>query len=229
MAKQTKGKKQSDYKSKKFVSAVRSIAMGTQETKQVVNSNQANHFHNGGVLHTGRPGLMINNLLATQQGIGDTKNTNKNRIGDTILPVGVKIMFQVVQPADRPNVSYKVWIVKHTSSTSPVSLATNPATNNLMLDSIDTERANPQLIKVFRFSGASYWTGDPGNSKEVCFHRKLWMKLPKKQYVYNGDNSESGKEYNLSVYVGAYDTAGTLVTDVICSSTITSVLYFKDA
>lgn len=215
----------------RFVKAVRAIAMGTQETKSAVNFNvNADHYHNGGALHTGQPGLMIANLLATQQGISDNINSNKNRIGDCILPVGVKLLFQIRQFTDRPNVNYKVWIVRHTSSVSPASLGMSGVTGNLMLDSVDTERADAKLIKVFRPpQGMSLWTGEPSTSKEVCYHRKIWMPLPRSQYSYNSDGSTAGKEYNLALYVGAYDTSGTLLTDVVCQSSVTSVLYFKDS
>lgn len=234
VAKKTYKKKRA-YKKKtygpKFVKAVRAIAMGTQETKSAVNfNNNVDHYHNGGVLHTGQPGLMLANLLATQQGISDNINSNKNRIGDCIMPIGVKLLFQIRQFSDRPNVSYKVWIVKHTSSVSPASLGLSNVTNNLMLDSVDTERADAKLIKVFRPpSGMSLWTGEPSTSKEVCYHRKIWMRLPRSQYSYNSDGATAGKNYNLALYIGAYDTSGTLLTDVVCQSSVTAVLYFKDA
>ena len=52
--------------------------------------------------------------------------------------------------------------------------------------------------------------------------------MPKTQYVYGGDDVQNGKSFNLAVYVGAYDSYGTLRTDIVSYVTATSVLYFKD-
>lgn len=216
--------------SSKQVSQIRKIAQTTQETKSAVQTSSGLQvYHNGGILHVGSPGKWIDNLMATGIGPTDDKSTFKNRIGDAVAPVGVKLLMQFRQPVDRPNTNFKVWIVKHMADVPPTSLGMNPITGNLMLDSVDTEKCNVVMTKVFKASGTNFWTGDPGNSKEMTFHRKLWMKLPNSQYTYNGDGSTLGKRYNLACYVGAYDTSTSLPTDVIGYCHLSSVFYFKDA
>lgn len=215
--------------SKKFVRVVRQIAQGTQETKQAQQNSGGNAvFHNGGIAHVGKPARWFENLMATNIGPTDQQGTIKNRIGDAVSPVGVKLLLQFRQPVDRPNVTFKVWIVKYISKLPPAGMDLMAQTGNLMLDSCDTEKMNPVLIKSFKTSN-DYWTGDPGSSKEVCFHRKMWISLPRSQYTYDGDDSAYGKRYNLAMYVGAYDTSGTLVTDIVGYCHATSIFYFKDA
>jgi len=223
-------KSKSSSFSSKQVSAIRKIAQTTQETKIAAQSSSGLAvYHNGGVLHPGQPARWFENLLATTQGPTDNKNSIKNRIGDSVAPVGVKLMMQFRQPTDRPNTSFKVWVVKHMGDVPPTSLGMNGITSNLMLDSVDTEKCNTVMVKTFKMSGSNYWTGDPGGSKEMTFHRKLWIKLPTSQYTYNGDNSPYGKRFNYSVYCGAYDSSGTLLSDIVGYAHFTSAFYFKDA
>lgn len=227
-------KNQTKYKSKGFsskqVSQIRKIAQTTQETKSATQTSTGLAvYHNGGITHPGKPARFLENLMATTIGPTDDKSSIKNRIGDAVSGYGIKLLMQFRQPVDRPNTNFKIWIVKHMADVPPVSLGMNPITGNLMLDSTDTEKCNVVMTKVFKASGTNYWQGDPGNSKEMVFHRKLWLKLPNSQYTYNADGSPYGKRYNLACYVGAYDTSTSLLTDVVGYCHLSSVFYFKDA
>lgn len=219
---------------RKAISSIsKAQALKVAETKNAVQSTfNATIPHNGGVLSHGLPQLIMGNLLKTQQGQTDNRASLSNRIGDAIFPIGSKLMFQIRLPADRPNTTVKVWVVKYNPVVShvngaPSALGMNGITNNLMLDSVDNEQAT--VLKSFTFkSPVSLWGGSMATSKESTIHRTMWIPHLKTQYQYNGDNSYNGKNYNIGIFAGAYDTSSTLRTDNIAYLDVSALLYFKD-
>jgi len=210
-----------------FRKAVKAVVYKVAETKQAVitNNSGVNVYHNVS-------DRLLTNLMAVSQGVNDTLGTsvalNTNRIGDVIQPVSATLYFQFRQPADRPNVSFKIFVLKFGGgAVPPTSLPTKTITNNLMIDPVDTERCSVVKIKTFK-SPDNYWAGTFASSKETNFFKIMHIKFPKTNYYYLGDNSGQGKFWNYAVYSVAYDTQGTLITDNIGSLVFNAVLNFKD-
>jgi hypothetical protein len=169
------------------------------------------------------------NLLQTTQGITDDGTVVSNRIGDTITPVGLKFLFQFRQPADRPNVNWKVWILKVKGNPSlTLYVPVKSITGNLMLDPIDTEKAVVMKVLNFKYND-NYWAGTLATSKETNFFRQCWIPLPRRPYVYSADNATAGRDYQVLMYAAAYDTTGSLITDNIGTIAVDVLHYFKDA
>lgn len=212
---------------KNFVNKVKSIIYKNAETKQSLLTNGVGTT----VLHNVSDRL-VSNLMAVQQGVADTLGTtpalNVNRIGDEIQPLGATLYFQFRQPADRPNVTWKIFVLKFGGgAVPPTLLPTKTITNNLLIDPVDTERCSVVSIKTFKHMD-NYWTGTTAASKEINFFRKMHIRFPKMRYRFLGDNSGQGKFWNYAVYSVAYDTQGTLITDSLGTIIFNSVLSFKD-
>ena len=206
---------------KNLVRLIKSVSLKQLETKQALST-----ITPSALLHNVSSRLYAN-LLGTNQGITDGLSTS-NRIGDTITPVGIKMYLQMRAPADRPNVTFKIWILKIFGNANPPTFVPVKAiTGNNMLDPIDTEKAS--VVKVLTYkSEAGWYNGTVGNSKENCYFRKVWIPLKRSPYVYSQDNSALGKTYQLAMYATAYDTIGSLITDIIASIDVSNILYFKD-
>lgn len=210
-----------------MVSKVKSVLYRMAETKQAIQTNNAGTT----VLHNVSDRL-VSNLMAVSQGVNDTLGTtvalNTNRIGDEIQPISSTIYLQFRQPADRPNVTWKIFILKFGGgAVPPTSLPTKTITNNLVIDPIDTERCSVVKVRTYKYND-NYWQGSSGLSKETNFFRKIHIRYPKRKYKFLGDNSGQGKFWNYAVYSVAYDTQGTLITDNIGTVIFNSVLNFKD-
>lgn len=202
-----------------LVKMIRNVSAQQVETKMVTYNSALAIYHNLSSRYGG-------NLLGTVQGIADATGASA-RIGDTINLRGLKFLMQFRQPADRPNVNWKVWIIKVKGNPStPASVPVKAITGNLMLDPIDTEKC--VLIRQLTFKHPdNYWQGTAGTSKETCFFRKVWLPLRGK-YVYSGDNADTGRDYQIYMFVTAYDTTGSLITDNIGTFQCSNMLYFKD-
>lgn len=197
------------------------------ETKEAVCTNEP-----GTQLYHNITNRIAGNLIVAYQGVTDTQSatltSNTSRIGDEIQPVSLTLYFQFRQPADRPNVTFKVFVLKFWGSTPlPTFVPFKQITSNAMIDPVDNEKCSVVMQRTYKLPD-NYWAGTLATSKEACFFRKAYIKLPRKPYKYSGDNSVAGKNYNLGLYVVAYDTMGTLVTDNIGTFQYNSFLKFKD-
>lgn len=212
---------------KSFASKVKSIIYKVAETKEAVTTNEP-----GTQLYHNITNRIAGNIIIAYQGVGDTQSAtltgNTSRIGDEIQPISLTLYLQFRQPADRPNVTFKVFILKFKgSAVLPTFVPFKQITNNVMIDPVDTEKCSVVMERTFKMPD-NYWAGTLATSKEACFFRKMYIKMPKTSFRYSGDNSVAGRDYNLGLYVTAYDTMGTLSTDNIGTFQYSSFLKFKD-
>lgn len=167
------------------------------------------------------------NLLSVQQGTGDTGNNS--RIGDEVIPVGVKLYLQFEQMIDRPNVQFKVWVLKGREGEFGSSVPLKIISGNNLMDPIDTEKCSVVKSMYFKFNQNNIvHDGDVAVNKRVVNCRKVWIPLKRSKYTYEGDNNSNGKWWNMPLYVCAYDASNTLVTDHISNLHIASEFFFKD-
>lgn len=223
-ARKQPAKKKTSYASRdrNLVKLIKSVSLKQSETKMATTDSTAlSVLHNVSL-------RVRENLFSTGQGITDGLSVN-NRIGDTVIPIGVKLYMTFRQPADRPNVTFKVWILKtYGNVLPPVFVPVKGITGNLMMDPIDTEKAT--IVKVITVKAPdNYFNGTVGNSKEMTFFRKLWIPCARTPYVYGQDGGPLGKKWQMAMYVTAYDTFGSLITDIIGGFACSQSFYFKDS
>lgn len=168
------------------------------------------------------------NLLYSGQGSGDT-----HRVGDDVFAKGVRLDLVFDQPADRPQTSFRVVVLRghytQFSSTTSPPLKT-PSVNVSLIDHIDTEKCNVVFNKIYRNYQPNTDVGSDANyaSKPTTFMRKIWIPLKMKKYTYDGNNGYHGKWDSYAVYVTAYDHRGDVTTDIVGGLTALTNFYFKD-
>ena len=232
-------KRKNYNKRRNFNKTVATIAkkavMRVAETKHVFNNYGAipdNLYHNTPA-KLGDPAKP--NLLVTRQGTQDGSGVGAYtaRIGDKVNPVGVKIFLTFKQPYDRPNVLYKFLIQKTRGDTNPVTLPFEDITGVKVIDSIDPEKSDGQIVFSRSFTDRSMnWSRHDStlnHNKELTFVKTFWVDLRKyKNYAYSGNNETGGRDFNLIPWLIAYDSFGTLTTDIIASYRFAYKFYFKD-
>lgn len=214
-------------KSGNLVRLIKRVVAGKQETKVATYNNTVGV--NDYIINHNLSTRITQNVLFTLQGATDATPGFSNRIGDEINPIGVKFYFQFKQYPDRPNVTWRVWFVKVKGGQSMVSstVLIRAVTGNLMMDPIDTERCS--LIKQWTFKAPdNYWQGTAGTSKDMNFFRSAYVKLPSTSYKYGADNSGYSNMCNYPIYVSAYDSTGSLITDQLGVFNYSHEFFFKD-
>ena len=207
----------------KIARIAKTVALRQAETKHRINTyNWTTLMHN--ISHR-----MSGNILQTSQGVQD--GATNSRIGDEIILRGIKLNFLFRHFYDRPNITFKVWIVKGASTNLGSSLPVKPGSmGTLLIDPVDTQKVTVLANKTFKYNHGNYTKqdGDVAVSKEITYVRKLWIPFKNQKYSYDNNNGYHGKYYSVGVYVAAYDTYGTLLTDQIGSFAATGEIFFKD-
>lgn len=207
---------------KKVASISKTVALRQQETKHhVIDYGTFQLFHNISRQITVQ-------ALQTNQGTGD--GSSQGRIGDKVCLRGLSVYLQWLQKFDRPNVTFKVWVLKGRKSALPISVPVKTITGVLMLDPVNTEKISKVLAcRTYKFNQNNWVNdGDIGVNKEVVNFRKLWIPLNSAQYHYFDDNNTDGRDYNVAIYVAAYDTQSTLPTDNIAAVHVSTEFFYKD-
>lgn len=214
-----------------LVSLIKKVSLAKTETKnthQIVEDTDI--YHNLQTLTT--------NLLYTRQGQGDNNTGTSSysmRIGDEVVARGLQIKMWFANVDDRPNVMYKIIIFKYYSqSTPPTTIFKSQGSSNIMIRDIDTEKV--KIIKVKQFNlqvGASFVppTANIAGSfsrKEAHRYLKFYIPLYNKKIRYIADDSGTPRDFDIGFCVTAYDSYGTLQTDVVGTFAYNAKFYFKD-
>lgn len=206
-----------------FVRRVKSIIKSSAETKSRI--DQLTTPLLGSQIFHNVTSKLADNLMLTAQ-----SNDDFGREGDSVNPVGISLKFLVKQESDRPNVTFKYWVLRIAGSgTAPVFCPLKNVTGNVLLDSVDTEKAKVLRSGTFKYPD-NYYINPGGNyDKELTYVRKLYIPFKGlSKYVYSGDNTLQGRDFNVALYVSAYDSFGTLPVDNICDCIVHKEFYFKD-
>jgi len=129
----------------KVARIAKTVDLRERETKHHVN-NLGNfiQLHNVSRRYT-------NNLLGTSQGVSDVTG---NRIGDQITLGGVKKYPWFLQQTDRPNVTFKIWVVKgRTGLVNTVLFPLKQITGIVVMDPLDTEKCKSVAVQTCKFLG----------------------------------------------------------------------------
>lgn len=156
-----------------------------------------------------------------------TMGTGDNqRIGDQIKATGFKVRMVLGQKNDRPNVTWKFWVVKvPKGSIYAYNKWFKAYTNNVLLDPV-----NLDFVKL-----KSSWTWKPytgyihgGVAGEITYPYTQY--IPYKRLIKFGpeDGVNGHNDEDLYILGAAYDTYGTLITDNIGFVDISTVLHYRD-
>ena len=169
----------------------------------------------------------MDDLMAVMPIQGDTDGS---RNGDEIMATGIKIRLMVGQKADRPNVTFKIFVVSYDEDTSGAPTYSNffhNASGNGLLDAVQSKRYNVKKALTIKSRGTSMEVGESG--KEFVRPYSLWIPLRKKLKFQKDDtNKVTNYPQNLKILVFAYDAYGTLGTDNIGYIQGCATLYYKD-
>jgi hypothetical protein len=163
-----------------------------------------------------------------------------NRIGDKITPLSMNLKIWLANKADRPNVMYRVIVVRCPKSFGttimnynniyPFQLSQIGTTGNCMVLPLDYDKGfKPYYDRVFNVQAgfSTLWGNTSG--KEV--HKIINLKIKRRSRNSIVFDSSDGRIVNnpLALYIIPYDSYGTLITDNIASYSYYCRMYYKDA
>jgi len=180
-----------------------------------------------------------NNLLRTHHGLEDDGiSFLGSRIGDEIMPTGIRINFLFESPLNTPVMWVRFILLKGHDSYLGASVPwhANALTfDNVLLNMVDTDKCTVLMNKVWKIGNEAKdaRTGDGTQiiTDRVCQPRKIWCNLKKLgRYTYRHDGSEvsHGKHFDIKGYLCAYDEFGRAITNVVTTYTAQSIFYFRD-
>lgn len=178
---------------------------------------------------------LYNNMLATYQGINDTgtgTSQNSMRVGDQVVARGISLKIWLANKLDRPNVMYKIIIYKYQSRITPTSdTFLSQGSTNIMLRDFNTEKYSIVAQKTINlqvgFSAVPTGVNGDQDGKEAHKLLKFWIPLKNKKIQYEEANL-TPKYFDYGFAVVAYDSYGTLSTDIIGTYAFNMKFYFKD-
>lgn len=227
--KSRKSLKQSAWK-KSVASIAKRVALRQSETKHVARQLGLayNLTHNIGA-------RVSDNLLYSTGGVGD--GTTASRVGDTVQLRGLKIYASLGSLTDTPGNSYRIMVYKVRKQYADL---TTPPLKNIsgisILDPPDMER----VIKVLhdRVYTDRYMNtviglaappdpSDPLQTVGVTLNRKMWIPLSG-QYVYDDGTASTGRDWNIGMWVVAYQNRQQINGTPIATAGFFSEFFFKD-
>lgn len=176
------------------------------------------------------PYVIENDLFFAQQGVTDTESTPTNRLGDSIFAKNVQMKLLCTCFNTRANTQFRLTIVKTKSGASGLSNPwTHPNCNNILLCPVDTE--NPEIVSVVydqvltpSQSGPGA-VGSSGQDKKLFFRYNLQVN---RKIKYDNNNGNCGS-HSYKVFIGAYDTQASSITDNIARFSWFRRTHFLDA
>lgn len=162
-----------------------------------------------------------------------------NRIGDDIMPRGMKINIFIANKHDRPNTQYRVIVARipklfngiiTTASFDPFQAPNQGLCGNTHMLPADHDKGVKFLYdRVHRPSTQSWTAGNAGwVSKEFTKEIKLWIKRKKTNKIKYDTTSTTIVNNPVAIYVLPYEQYSTLTTDNIASLSGFMRMYYKD-
>lgn len=218
-----KNTKASNLTTNQLASMMKKVALKTSETKfKNISLPKWELYHN-----TNQSSSV--NLSTSLIAQGDDDNA---RIGNEIYLTGIKFRLLLGQKADRPNVTFKIYIVEW--DTNQGGTETNEdhfyhrVTQNVMLDAIQSHRF--KILKAITFKGKLGDMEVGETAKEKTYPLSFWLPMKRKISFAadSGTYTSMGMKENLKVVVACYDAYGTLTTDNIGYIQGCASVYYKD-
>lgn len=216
-------KKASNMSTKQLATMMKKVALNTSETKfKNISMPKWELYHNVNKMSS----VNISTILTSQ---GDDDD---DRIGNEIYLTGIKFRMLLGQKADRPNVTFKVYVVEY--DTSQAGVIENEdhfyhrVSQNVLLDAIQSHRF--KILKAITYKGnlSSLEVGE--SAKEKTYPLSFWVPM-KRKIGFQGNSGSvvsMGMKDNLRVMIAAYDAYGTLTSDNIGYAQCCATAYYKD-
>lgn len=204
----------------RIASICKSVIMKKAEAKRRnIDMGKTELYHNSFHLEA-----LNSNTQLPGEGTGDD-----DRIGNEIYSSGYLIRALIGQKFDRPNVTFKYYVIKvNRGFTYSYSLWFQALMNNVLLDT--PHRQNVKVLKSGTIKpnvGASLAVA--GVTREFTFPFKLW--LPYKKHLKlarDGPVNYVANDGDIYFMIAPFDAYGTLITDNIAYIDITTTFYYKD-
>ena len=154
---------------------------------------------------------------------------DQQRIGDRIDIGGFMVRMLNGQKTDRVNVNWKFWVLRVPRG-EPVGYSNlfEAITNNTMIDPLNKDYAT--VLKSYqckKLISTLHNDTSPWAQRELTFPTKLWIPY-KKSIKFLSNASTDHNDHDIYLVWVAYDAFGTLTTDNIAYSDISSTVYYKD-
>lgn len=166
--------------------------------------------------------LLNQSVNMPAQGIKDTE-----RVGDQINMTGWKLKMMIEQKADRPNVTWRYYVVRlPKGSVYGYSAWFEAITNNIMLDDPNKDFVKVLAQGTMRPNQASL--ASDANERNYSFFKKIWV--PHKKLVKFGpaDAAVTHNDDDIYFLLGGYDAYGTLSTDIVGNAQTIVETYYRD-
>lgn len=163
-------------------------------------------------------------LVNSGNGIPNQGDSQNERIGDQINASGWMIRMMIGQKPDRPNVTFKYWVLEVPKGEVYVynSWFEN-VTNTTVLDPI-----NKDMCHVIKSGIWKPHNGSMDNATdEYTFTRTIHIPYKRKIKFPRG-SSQTHDMKDLYLVMTVYDAFGTLQTDSVAYYSAVSTLYYKD-
>lgn len=222
--------KQAAWK-KSVASIAKRVALRQSETKHVARSLGLNYNFNH---NTGY--RIADNLLYSQLGVFD--GSTASRIGDTVVLRGLKIYCNMGSLTNTPGVAYRIMVYKVRKQYSDVALPPLRAISGInVLDPPDMEKVIKVLhdrVYTDRYQNTVIALTEPGEvpaepltNVGVTLNRKFWIPLSG-QYVYDDGSAAVGRNFNIGMWIVAYQNRGQITGEPIATGAFFSEFFFKD-
>lgn len=208
----------------RLVRTIKSVVKRTAESKRKdYQWSKTELYHNviqGGFLLNYGSGTAGAAACMPLQGTKDSE-----RIGDEILLSGFKLRMLLGQKADRPNVTFRYWVLSVPKG-YPYSYSTwfDATTNNVLLDSV-----NKDCCKIL--SSGTWRPNEAGlnnaGGDEYTFVKQLWIPY-RKRISFAPHATTAHQDNDIHFLIAPYDAYGSLSTDNIAYIQIVSTMYYRD-
>ena len=220
-------RKLANLRNNKFTRKIKAVITKMAEPKHYITTvAKFELYHNGGaILHSGGTYLgFVLNAGWPSQGVQEIQ-----RIGDRYQRSGWKVNLLLGQKFDRPNVTFRLLVVRVPWNTQNLTFAAMHeagGSGNMLLDSINTDRVKIMYQKYIKKNwsptapqGSYTEVGGTGTSvsggKELTWAHKFWIPC-RTEVKFPIDTLNSAIEpYTYVCMIAAYDAYGTLGTDNI--------------
>lgn len=216
------GNKVARLKSNAFTRKIKRVMFKMAEPKHfLTNVAKQELFHNGGT-----SAVFVSHVL---NAIGPAQGmTESARIGDRYYRSGWKINMLIGQKFDRPNVTWRIAVIKAAYNLTSVGFSNileQGASGNVLLDNINKDKYTVLYQKYIHKNwsptvpvGAVYDVAGNGTStsggKELTWAHKFWVPC-RKEVKFLTDAGVTPNEDSFILLIAAYDAFGSLLTDNI--------------
>lgn len=229
--------------------AVRSLVLKSSETKVTHNMIESTGIYHNGGLSDNLAGWWLWNSdpgIAPPLGIQwpSLGNTDHERVGNEIYPVGIKVRMEIQCPFDRRNVKFRLFLVKFNSNQgtpfSKTEFFDSRPSLNIMLDPLNPRFRKKKILDTViapgsdaAWYGSALSTGSNQNRNNITRFYDFWIPMRRK-VVFDREQGSGPPKVGLPtescvIIPFAYHNSDTVEGDqVITVQRFVTEFYYKD-